>query len=396
VRGLNVLLVNDSPQIVGGVEYVMKEEMTYLSDRDYTVKSVGLGTVDSGDAFTDVTIGESDSRVLREVAGLTIEPRIYRRLRTEIRDFNPDVIHIHKSQKYPATIALATRGYPTVKTHHDYSTVCPSAWGVKQDTYAACECGVGPKCWQHDCRSLPVVVGYYLPQQKIQRPVERRLIDKHIAPSQTLTEYLNSFGYGASTVPNPQPFEESGGASPGDDGYFVFLGRLTKEKGVENLIEAAAQVARDSNDLDIRIAGTGPLEDELIDQVERRCPGSVEFLGYVSEERKTELYTQARAAIVPSLWMEAFGMVVLEAMQCGTPVIGSNRGGIGELVQDGDTGLVYPPTDTSMLATQIRKLHNDPEFAAELGNRAQEWVRRNYSYEVLGPVIESQLHDVAN
>ncbi|MBX0286459.1 glycosyltransferase family 4 protein [Haloarcula salinisoli] len=391
MRGLNVLLINDSAEIVGGVEYVMQEEMTYLSNQGYTVRSIGLGTVESGDSFTDTTIPESDSRVVREVAGLTIEPKIYSRLRTEIGDFDPDVVHIHKSQKYPATIALATRGYPSIKTHHDYSTVCPSAWGVKQDTLEVCECGVGAKCWQHGCRTLPVVVGYYLPQQRVQRSMERRLIDKHIAPGQTLTDYLNDFGYDASRVPNPQPSENTDG-NTADDGYFVFLGRLAEEKGVEKLIQAAVEIAADSNDIDIRIAGTGPLEEQLIEQAEQQCPESVEFLGYVSEEKKHELFTHARAVIVPSIWMEAFGMVVLEAMQCGTPVIGSDRGGIGELVQDGSTGLVYPATDSSMLAAQIRKLHTDPELAGDLGKRAQEWVCRNYSYEALGPVLESQLH----
>ena len=387
---LDVLLINDTAELKGGVESVMQRETDYLSERGYTVRSVGFAADDVAEPFTDDVVTESRSRIVRELSGLSVAPRIYRGIRSILDSYDPDVVHIHKSQKYPATVALAVRDYPSVKTHHDYSTVCPSAWAVKQDTLEVCECGVGAKCWQHGCRSFPVVAGYYFPKHKIQKPIERAIIDSHTAPGAELTQYITNFGYDGMQITNPQSVLETG--TPEDDGFFLFVGRLTKEKGVDVLVDAVDAIAGDYPDLSVKIAGTGAYEDELRSRVDPHGP--IELLGYVSEEKKQDLYSRARGVVVPSVWMEAFALVVLEAMAYAKPVLGSNRGGVKEIVNHEVTGLLHQATDADALAEHLVSLPSDPDRARELGTNGRTRLRENYGYDMFGNALEAELHDV--
>lgn len=390
VKTLRVLLFNDESALKGGAERQVDNEQQYLERLGYTVRSVGLSS-DTDDSFVDRELAESNSTLVREIAGLSVAPGVYRQLRSEITGFDPDIVHIHKSQRYPATVALATRGYPSIKTHHDYSTVCPSAWAVKQDSYEVCECGVGAKCVRHDCRSLPVVLGYYLPRFKIQRALERRLIDRHLAPSARLTEYLRDFGYDAHQLRNPETVRADGACT--DDGFFFFIGRLSEEKGAQMLVEAVSTLRDDNLGVDVKIAGSGPLEPELRGRVDELDDDAIELLGYVSDEEKRSLLERARAVIVPSIWMENYPTVVLEAMAYGKPVIGSDRGGIGEMVTTGYNGLLYSATEPDQLASHIKRLAEDGPRAREMGENGREWLAENSSEELFGRKIRGIFHD---
>jgi len=377
MEGKRVLLFTDCSQLKGGAEEQVYREQQYLEDLGNTVTSVGIGDR-TADSFTDRVITDADSRAVREIAGLSVSLTVYRQLRSAITEFDPDVVHLHKSQKYPATVALATRGFPSLKTHHDYSTVCPSAWAVKQDTHEVCECGIGAKCWRHDCRSLPVVLGYYLPRHKVQKPIERRIIDRHIAPSARLTDHLTKFGYDAQQIRNPESVKTE--ADVTDDGFFFFIGRLSEEKGADVLMDAAEQLLAAGTDVDIKIAGSGPIEDTLCE----RANTNVEMLGYISEEEKQSLYRRARAIVVPSVWMENYPTVVLESMAYGKPVIGSERGGISEMIQHEQNGLLYPARRPEQLATHIDRLASDPGLAREMGESGRQWLRNHSNEEIFG------------
>lgn len=389
-----IVLINDFARRLGGAEVIIQRETDFLSERGYDVKTVGFTTEAESEAFVDEVITESPRWYIREFGSVTIAPGIYRKLRAVLADFDPDLVHIHKSVKYTGTVALATRDYPSLKTHHDYTTICPSGWAVKQDNKAACECGVGAKCFQHDCRSLPSVVGYHVPQYKIHRQLERRLVDRHIAPSQRLTEYLREFGYTVSRIPNPERVRDASTVS--DEGYFFFIGRLDESKGVDVLIDAIEQVLPELPDCTVKIAGTGPAESRLKSRAADFPDSAVEFLGFVSEDRKKTLLEGARAVVVPSIWMENYPTVVLEAMAHSKPVIGSDRGGIPEMVDHERTGLVYPPTDATALADCLYQLHTHDDVARSMGAAGAEWVETNSNFDLFGEAMLDEIDAVLN
>jgi glycosyltransferase involved in cell wall biosynthesis len=199
-----------------------------------------------------------------------------------------------------------------------------------------------------------------------------RLADVHIAISQGLAQYLaerEGFAvgdfeivhYGIEPGPPPPP-------PPGSPRLAV-VGRLIPIKGHDTLLRAVARARDAVPALTLEIAGAGELEGELRGTVARLGLGdAVTFLGHVGEI--DEVFERAGLVVVPSLG-EGFGMVALEASERGRPVIASAVGGLPEIVDDGRTGLLVPPTDVDALAAAIRELAGDAARAAVLGAAAR-------------------------
>jgi glycosyltransferase involved in cell wall biosynthesis len=153
----------------------------------------------------------------------------------------------------------------------------------------------------------------------------------------------------------------------GPGGPFLYLGRLSAEKGVEILLRAwRPDLGR------LVIAGDGPEGARL-----RALAGeAVEFLGAVPPERARELVAEARALLVPSLWYEAFPRVIVEAYASGVPVVASRIGALPEVVEEGVTGLLAEPGDPASWAEALSRLRED-ELSLQLGEGAyRAWAER--------------------
>jgi glycosyltransferase involved in cell wall biosynthesis len=195
-----------------------------------------------------------------------------------------------------------------------------------------------------------------------------RLADVHIAISAGLARYLaesESFDeasfevvhYGIEPGPSPTP--------PPGVPRLAIVGRLIPIKGHEVLLRALATVGGDLPEVTLEIAGEGPLEQELRASVVRLgLHDRVSFLGRVAPA--APVFERAEIVVVPSFG-EGFGMVALEAMERGRPVIASAVGGLPEIVEDARTGLVVPPGAAETLATAIRELATDRARAAAMG-----------------------------
>ena len=151
---------------------------------------------------------------------------------------------------------------------------------------------------------------------------------------------------------------------------FVHVGRLAAEKGIATIIDAFALASRSLPPGAIRliIAGVGPCEAEL----RARAPKHVTFLGYLN--RKTmlpRLYASGDAFVFSSL-TETLGLVVLEAMACGLPVVATPAGGVADHLRDGENGIAFPPGDADAMARGMVRLAMDRALAARLGAKARE------------------------
>lgn len=168
-------------------------------------------------------------------------------------------------------------------------------------------------------------------------------------------------------------------AAPGQKVVF-YIGRLVIEKGVQVLLDAAARVLAQRADVKFVIAGTGPMEDELKRQAYNlNISPHVYFTGYVDEETKRKLYHLADVAVFPSLY-EPFGIVALEAMAAGVPVVTSNAGGLKEIVEHEVDGLRAVTGSGYYLAEAILRLLNDRDLALRLARRARIKVEREFSW----------------
>lgn len=189
-------------------------------------------------------------------------------------------------------------------------------------------------------------------------------------------------------------FKEASGQSVreefGLDGPVVgYVGRLIEVKGVETLLEAVA--AMEDDDVEVLIVGDGP-DKEYFESVARKLGirDSTVFAGYVEPDEMYRFYSAMGTLVLPSYeeFKERFGRVLIEAMACGVPVVGTNTGGIPEVI--GDAGRLVEERNAEQLRDQLELLLNDDEIREELIQRGKRKVENNYTWQTFA----EQMHDI--
>jgi glycosyltransferase involved in cell wall biosynthesis len=209
------------------------------------------------------------------------------------------------------------------------------------------------------------------------------LAHTHIAISRGLARYLEEVeGFdGASFEIVHYGIEPDGvlQAYRGAEPRLLCVGRLIPIKGHIVLLRAFAGARREVPALRLDIAGRGPLEPALRAlAIELGVDDAVHFLGYVAPIQRA--IEQAAIVVVPSMG-EGFGMVALEAMERARPVIAAEIGGLGELVEDGATGLLVPPGEAEPLARAIVRLAGNLELAARMGQAGRRRALEHFLQE---------------
>ena len=170
-------------------------------------------------------------------------------------------------------------------------------------------------------------------------------------------------------------------AQPGQPLIF-FVGRLEWEKGPDLLVQAMPKVLAHFPNARLVLAGKGSYTPQLIDMIQQAgLEENIQLVGFISDDTRDELYAVADVAIFPSRY-EPFGIVALEAMAAGAPVVASNVGGLSEVVSHGHTGLLAE-TNATALADAILDILHHPHQAAARAQRAQNVVRTQYSWETI-------------
>ena len=218
-----------------------------------------------------------------------------------------------------------------------------------------------------------------------------------ITVSDSLREHIESFGIkiNYAVVPNVintdffKPIEVGRGRRAGrKKKKMIFIGGLTPRKGIPYLLEAL-KIVRDGgrNDFIMHIVGDGPYRKRYEEMAKNmNIDNKVIFHGKVTDEEKLRLLQEVDFMVLPSLY-ESFGVVLLEAMACGKPVITTSSGGQKEFVNE-NTGILVPPKDANALADAIEfMLDHCHEYSPQ---KLHEYVRENFSYEKIG----RQLHEI--
>jgi len=174
------------------------------------------------------------------------------------------------------------------------------------------------------------------------------------------------------------------GVGDGGDGpLIVAWGRVVHEKGFQTLVDAAARLRSDVPGLRVVIAGRGPYLDELRQIAHRSgVDGTVSFAGFVPDAELRALLHQARAVVIPSYY-EPFGIVALEALASGAPLVAARSGGLAEILDGNDAALLFPAGDATALADCLRRVLSDPGLAAKSQAAGDALVRGRYAWPAI-------------
>jgi glycosyltransferase involved in cell wall biosynthesis len=163
----------------------------------------------------------------------------------------------------------------------------------------------------------------------------------------------------------------------------LFIGRLAPQKGVEYLIKAAPQIVRVNPDARIVIVGDGWLKDHLWSlAVQTGCQHKITFLGFLPDNDLVELTVSSDVLVVPSVY-EPFGIVALEGMAAGVPVVASNTGGLSEIIEHDRTGFLTYAENPDSIAWGVNRILSDPGYASWLTQNAKRKIYEMYSWDAV-------------
>lgn len=298
----------------------------------------------------------------------------------------PDVVHlqsIHGHITPSVVLEAGRRGVPVVWTLHDYKLICPNTHLLVDADGRVCEACRETRFYQAVLKRCKK--GSFLASgvAALEAYVHRMLrvserVTAFISPSAFLRSRLIECGLPPSRVhhvPLCLPLEEPVDDRTGVDGYFLFFGKVHPIKGIHPLLEAC----RSAPEIDLVVAG--PVEQPLADRLPTLLPANARYVGMKHGEELRQLVRGAAAVVLPSLWYENQPYSILEAFAVGKPVIASEMGGMAELLKEG-RGLLVPPGDPARLAEAMRWILSHAAEAAEMGDRAREYVRREH-----GPAV---------
>lgn len=293
-----------------------------------------------------------------------------------IEDFRPDIVHIqHLDTHITCSIlpVIKRYGIPILWHLHIYAPLCINYNLVDEHSREICTACRNNRFWQpllRRCKkgSLPASLMGSLVQCFNHLAGFMKQVDLFICPSRFLQRTFTEFGYSADKLVHLPYFTGYDTITPRytGNGYGLFFGRLDYEKGVDILLEALRGTA-----VPFKIVGGGQLREHLQHQAREMGLQHVVFEGPLYGRDLEQVIAGANFVVVPSRWFEVTGLVILEANAHGKPAIASRIGGIPEVIQDGQTGLLFDPDRPDDLRTKILSLYQNPEQCAAMGSRAR-------------------------
>jgi glycosyltransferase involved in cell wall biosynthesis len=389
---MKILQVNKFFYLKGGSEAYLFSLIDGLEKSGHTVAEFAMNDPknqqsDWENYFTSV-VGYDTANLCKKVqfAGKIIYSFEARKKIGRLLDmFRPDIVHLHIFQhQLSASILpeIRNRNIPIVYTAHDLKSICPNYKMLSHGV--VCEECKGHKyynCLKNKCvknsslKSLVNVIEMYFHHWM----KYYELIDLIITPSDFYRDKLVAFRFPEEKVIHIPNFVDESLFSPSyeNEGYFIYLGRLSEEKGILTLLNAMKEVPGGR----LIIIGAGPLEGKVKAEVETSpLLLNVQLVGFQSGEALKKYIAGAMFSIIPSEWYENGSISLLENFACGKPVIGADIGGIPEHIDHGRDGLIFKSKDCADLADKINELLSVTHTSlVAMGKCARQKVEKLYS-----------------
>jgi glycosyltransferase involved in cell wall biosynthesis len=393
-----LLLAQFFPPVIGGEERHVQDLAVQLAKRGHDVV---VGTQKHADApdveefpegYTVHRVGSVMGRLGvgsgdRRFAPPFPDPETSTALRKLGKQFNPDVVHAHNwiiNSWIPIKPLFKA---PLIWTLHAFGLNC----ATHRMVYKGEPCsGPAPKkclgCAQtHYGKGMGTIVAT---TNGAMIPVRKHAVDMFVSVSTDVARRNGVLGtkLPQRIIPNFTDIEASKQPAPADlkldpelpdEPFILFVGDQSKDKGLPDLI-AAYQGAGEPLPLVIIGRPVDPLPENLSDRIT--------VINGWPYQNVVEAFRRCAFSVAPSRWAEPFGLVIIEAMLQGKPVIGANHGGITDIIEDGETGYLVEPKDLKSLQNRIQTLSADVELRDQMGTKAKESVKRFDTNIVIGEI----------
>lgn len=349
MKKIKVVMLGPYLYEMGGVTMHIKKITKYLSYR----KDIEMHLITIGNKNEKTKIGNLNIHMIKKSLPYPFSiPSLVWFLKHKIIELNPDIVHAQGSfAPYSTAAALVRNKYPTILTMH----------GI-----------IAKELKFHKGINFIFILFIHKPNEryvvsKISNIIAVSLHVKNVISDMTQSQIcVIQNGIDFEDIHNVQPHKSIEYPS------ILFVGGLSKVKGIDTLLNAVPIIRKKILNLCLYIAGSGPEENKLKELVkELNIEENVNFLGYVSEIEKYSYYKSADVCVFPSIY-EPFGIVLLEAMACGKPVVASNVGGIPFVVEEGKTGLLFESGNIEDLADKIMTILENEKLREKMGEAGRE------------------------
>ena len=307
------------------------------------------------------------------------------KMESALEDFKPDIVHLNNFQRQlSASIIkpIKKKNIPIVFTAHDVQAICPAIVMLDSNKEICEKCLNGKyiNCINKKCiknSNLKSILGAIENKYYRSTHIYTKKIDKIITPTEFYRKKLIEDGIDQNKIIALHNFIDikQYDVKTSDDGYALYIGRLSKEKGIINLIKAFSKFETG----ELRIAGSGPEEETIKNFItENNLQNRIKLLGFIKQEEVKNQISKCRFVVVPSIWYENCPYSVMETLAMGKPVIGADIGGIPELVKDKQSGLIYKYDDIEELTNKMHELFTNQKLAEKLGNNAKQQATKLY------------------
>ncbi|MBI4232779.1 glycosyltransferase family 4 protein, partial [Candidatus Peregrinibacteria bacterium] len=389
---MRILQITDSFTDVGGAETHFFSLVALLKKNGNEVFTLHFDSYGKKTP-SGLKVKESSSWFLRRFYRLFFNPFMYSTLRKYITSLHPDIIHIHKNNKYPSMVLLACRNYRTVHTVHGFGAIFPFGSDAVGKRNSLSKSITLHSITLHSITLKDIESGffhliksfYYYPFYHTKARLEKKIVTRFISPSKILAEAMHKAGYQHITIlPNfidmdywqfrnkqPPPYK------------ILFVGKLSKIKGVEYLILALSLLVESFPEITLTIVGDGD-QRKYLEGLSRRLhlKKNVVFTGNSSSEKIRSYYYAHTLFVLPSICMENYPVTLCEAMACGVPCIGTKIGGIQEIIKHNSRGFLVEPCNHKDLARAIKILLNDRKLQVTFAENSRKFAESHLNHGV--------------
>ncbi|MDE6007401.1 MAG: glycosyltransferase family 4 protein [Muribaculaceae bacterium] len=375
---MKILIVHNDYGAYSGEEAVVDKMALMLAEAGHSVSQLRMSTAGLRDSLK--------GKIAAFFSGI-YSPAGIRAMHRAIERERPDVINIHNLFPFigPAALRECQRaGIPVVMTVHNYRLICPT--GLFMRNGLTCELCLQKNnewsCIRHNCENSAFKSIAYAARNFIARKRRHYLncVDRFACITRFQRDKLVRAGFPPEKIviiPNsidaPADYQHIKGE------YVAYCGRLSHEKGIDLIIEAA----RRNPDIPFRLAGK--VSDPLLTA---DLPANITLSGHLSGDELLDFYRNARFCILASRCYEGFPMAVLEAARFGKPMVAPAHGPFPEIISGGTNpgGLLFAPGDARSLEKNILSLWSDPALTATLGQNAFSRLKSRFSSQAVAPL----------